>query len=891
MDSTPQKKHLSYVIVAFLLLFMGIALVLRMIPVLFIKDPGFLYIFDTDSWYTIRQIEVMVNHFPQYNWFDPMTAYPTGKVIDWGPLYPCIAATLCLITGATTRSGIIYTSGWIAPLMAVIMVPVMFQLGKTVWNWKAGIVAAGLISVVSIHYFSLSSYGWTDHHIAEVLFSTLFFLAYIFTLIYVKSHPIDVQNWKTLIFPVFLSTVAGVIFFLALLSSTTVVLSLIIIAVYTLIQYILDYFSNHHSNYLLGVNVGVLLVSIILLFLFGFKRESLSLTHYSIGIVYVHCTLIAETIVLFILSAIFQGKKLAYLASLVVLAAGGLLLIQSIPLLQMIIDQVLGLVFGFSVYSVAVVETLPWTLSGAWENFTIALILMAGGLLVLGYSIVKKRTNQSVFLLVWSVIMLLLTIRFQRFQYYFTVNVVILAALCIAEPIGWRKDTIVQYSTAITSRLSKSTVYPIYTGSDDSGNNPPTTKKGKKKEPKRPVKNSVNYLGTLKDLTVLAIVILTIGLIAFSLSQDIQYSFSTPQREIPPDWIESLAWLETNTPQTGVDYFKSYEARGFSYPPESYGIMAVWDAGHWITFFAHRIPITNPFQDNLGGSSGTAAYFLSQNESQADEILHSLGGKYVITNSDMAIDTFTNLVPWQSSSVDISPYIKWFMVQDSNNPSRLQKVHWYDDAYFKTMVARLHNFDGSMQIPKTETYIQYVIRQVPAAGETAGDVNGYARVITSEQERDISPGHNDAQIVREGTDLSPGRYANVFSDLPNRTVQEISALKHYRLIHESPNNASVKIFPESDTITLSDIKYVKIFEYVKGAHIPGNGIIELPLVTNTGRTFVYQQESENGEFIVPYSTNGNPYEVRATGQYHIVGISRYIAVTEKDVTEGNHVSG
>jgi dolichyl-diphosphooligosaccharide--protein glycosyltransferase len=231
------------------------------------------------------------------------------------------------------------------------------------------------------------------------------------------------------------------------------------------------------------------------------------------------------------------------------------------------------------------------------------------------------------------------------------------------------------------------------------------------------------------------------------------------------------------------------------------------------------------------------------------------------------------------------------MLRDSNDPTRLQKVHRYDDAYFKTIVTRLHNFDGSMQIPKTETFVQYVIRQVPAAGETAGDVNGYARVITSEQERDVSPVHNDTRIVREGKDLKPGQYASVFSDLPNRTVQEIPALKHYRLIHESPNNASVKIFPESNFITLSDIKYVKIFEYVKGAHISGEGIIEVPLVTNTGRAFVYRQKSENGEFVVPYSTGGNPYEVRATGQYHIVGTSRYIAVTEKDVTEGKYVSG
>ena len=277
---------------------------------------------------------------------------------------------------------------------------------------------------------------------------------------------------------------------------------------------------------------------------------------------------------------------------------------------------------------------------------------------------------------------------------------------------------------------------PDISGVDTSGTNTPAKKKDKKKETKHPVKNPVKFSETLKDLTVLTVVFLTIGLFVFSLSQDIQYGFNTPQHEISPDWTESLSWLETHSPQTGIDYFTSYEARGFTYPPESYGIMAVWDAGHWITFFAHRIPISNPFQDNLRGNSGAAAYFLSQNESQADEILHSLGGKYVITNSDMAVDTFTNLVPWPGGSVDISPYIKWFMVQDSSDPSRLLKIHRYDDAYFKTMVVRLHNFDGSLQIPKSGTYVQYVIRPVPAAGETAGDVNGYARVITSEQKRE-----------------------------------------------------------------------------------------------------------------------------------------------------------
>jgi dolichyl-diphosphooligosaccharide--protein glycosyltransferase len=889
MDLTPLRKHPSYIIAAILLFFMGFALVLRMIPVFFIKDPGFLYIYDTDSWYTLRQVEVMVRDFPQYNWFDPMTAFPDGKTIDWGPLYPFIAATLCLITGATTRSGIIFSSGWVGPLMAVVMVPVMYQLGKTVGDWKAGIIAAGLVSVVSLHYFSISSYGWVDHHIAEVLFSTLFFLFYISTLSYVKSHPVYWNYPKTLLFPVFLSVLTGIIYFLGLLSSTTVMLVLVVIAIYTFVQTVLDYFSDQPSEYLLILNIGLLGISTIFLFLFGFKQPGVSLIQYSIGIVYVNLALIGETVLLYTFSKIFRGKKWLFLGSFAVLAIMGIFLTRSFPVLQSVTGQATGLLFGFSAYSVGVVETLPWTLSAAWENFTIALILMAGGLLLLVYSGIKKRNSQSVFLLVWSVVMILLTIRFQRFEYFFTVNVVVLAALCIAEPIGWRDTKIVYYLTTVFSCFFKGTVSPG--DADCNQSKKPAPKKEKKNTPKRPATNTVNYHDTLKDLAVISIIILTIGLFTISLYDDIQYGVHTPHHEISPDWVESLEWLQENTPLTGIDYFRQYDRQGFSYPPESYGIMAVWDAGHWITFLAHRIPITNPFQDKLGGPGSAAAFFLSRNESKADAILQNFRGKYVITDSNMAVDTFTNLVPWQSASVDISPYIKWFLIPDTKDPSRLLKIHRFDDDYFQTMVVRLHSFDGSMTLPETVDYIQYEIRQVPAAGETAGDVKGYARVIADESPLDVPDGLTGDRIIKERTELVPAHYANVFSAMPNRPVQKVPALSHYRLIHESPDNATVTMFPESTPVTLPGMKSVKIFAFVRGAQIPGEGIIELPVVTNTGRVFVYRQESEEGVFTVPYSTQGNPYEVRAMGQYHIVGTSHYINVTEADVIQGNRVAG
>jgi oligosaccharyl transferase (archaeosortase A-associated) len=889
MDLTLLRKHPGYTIAFIIVLFMALALVLRAIPAFYINDHGFLYTYDTDSWYTLRQIEVMVNNFPLYNWFDPMTAFPDGKVIDWGPLYPFIAALLSLVTGLTTHSGIVYASGWVGPLMAAVMIPVMFLLGKTIANEKVGIIAAGLVSFVSIQYFSLSSYGWVDHHIAEVLFSTLFFLSYIYAMVYLKSHPVDRNDKNSFIFPVGLVVLTGTLYFLGLLASTTVTLVMVVIAIYTFVQMVLDYFSGQPSAYLLIQNSGMLGISIIFLLLFGIKQPGVSFNQYSMGLVYVCLLLIGETLLLYTVSFLSRGKKWLFIGSVIVFAILGIFLLQSVPLLQSVSGQASELLFGFSAYSVGVVETLPWTLSAAWENFGVALILMAGGFLILGYKTVQKRTNESVFLLVWSLVMFLLTIRFQRFVYYFTVNVVMLAAICIAEPFSWKDNTIINYLNTVFSRLFRGPV-----AQPDAENNPskkPVPKKEKKNIPKRTDRNPVQYTGRPKDLAVISILVLTIVLFATSLYADVQFGLSTPYRQISPDWIVSLEWLQDNTPATGIDYYKQYDMQGFSYPSQSYGVMAVWDAGHWITFFSHRIPITNPFQDNLAGPKGAAAFFLSTNESKADTILEDFGGKYVITDSNMAVDSFTNLVPWQGGSVDISPYIKWFVKPDATDSSRLFKVHRFDNDYFQTMVVRLHSFDGSMTLPETVDYVQYDVRLVPAPGETSGDVNGYARVLTNERSLDVSNGLTGQQIIKESAGLAPRNYANLFSDTPDKPIQKVSALSHYRLIFESPENASVTMFPESTPLTLPGIKQVKIFEFVRGAQIRGEGIIEVPIVANTGRVFMYRQESTQGLFIVPYSTEGNPYRVRATGPYHIAGTSQYFNVSEADVIQGNLVKG
>lgn len=95
---------------------------------------------------------------------------------------------------------------------------------------------------------------------------------------------------------------------------------------------------------------------------------------------------------------------------------------------------------------------------------------------------------------------------------------------------------------------------------------------------------------------------------------------------------------------------------------------------------------------------------------------------------------------------------------------------------------------------------------------------------------------------------------------------------------QSPSDASRGERPE--------VKYVKVFEYVKGAHIRGDGIISVPVMSNTGRKFNYTQASVNGEFVVPYSTTGDTYGVKTTGKYQILGTGRQFEVPESAVLQG-----
>ena len=342
------------------------------------------------------------------------------------------------------------------------------------------------------------------------------------------------------------------------------------------------------------------------------------------------------------------------------------------------------------------------------------------------------------------------------------------------------------------------------------------------------------------------------------------------------DWRESMDWMAGNTPETGVDYLTIYDQKSFEYPAGSYGVMSWWDYGHLITYIAKRIPNANPFQQGVAGPDGAAAYFMSTDEKAANAILDRVGTRFIVTDIEMDTGKFWAMSTWDNATLATDPYQMTMLVSGKDNPDSYDFARLNKQEYYLTTISRLHNFDGSMAMPSVAYYIEY--------GDSSLTNMKYSAIITAEKTN-----ATDAKIRADAYNLkaAPGRHAVVLN--PEATtdiihpIETVPALQHYRLVHESPNN----VF---DGTSGADVRYVKIFEYVKGAHIKGDGIIEVPVKTNTGRSYIYRQASINGEFIVPYSTTGNSYDVKTTGKYTITGTGKQYEVPESAIVQGETIS-
>jgi dolichyl-diphosphooligosaccharide--protein glycosyltransferase len=874
------KKYQPYIIIGIIILFALLTLWTRGIPSEGLVTAEGVNLLGNDPWYKVRQVEQIVANYPGYAWFDTMTLYPTGDNIHWGPLFAQIAAALCLLVGATTRPEIMVVASWVPPLMAAAMVPVTYLLARKIADWKTGLIAAGLIAVIGSNYAYRSLFGFVDHHIAETLFSTIFVLAYIVALLAARDRPLFPKNFETLKIPVITAALAGVAYLLGFLNMPTMILFALIVAAFTLVQFILDFFQERSSDYLVLINTVIFGVVIAGMAAFGFPHSDFSLIFYTVGHVIACAALIAGTLALYGLSVFLKGRPKYYFpAALAAIAAIAIAVLYiALPNIYNLLVANLFSFFGERATTTTVQEARAWSFAAAWMTFHWGLVLAAGGAATLLW-LNRQRVNPAhVFVLIWTGIILASTVAHVRYEYYLAANIALLSAVFAGAVINATWKDIARLLGRESG--SKATLAP------EAAEKQEMPKKGKKggkapdtRKTKAPRRDQPDYL---KVGALAVVVVVTLIFAGTSLQGNIALANGAKYSGMDSQWMEALEWMGENTPGPGVDYYAIYDRNTFTYPEESYGVMSWWDYGHWITFVAKRIPNNNPFQHGVAGPNGSATYFVSTSEGAANQILDNIGTRYIVTDIQLDTGKFHAPATWADPDVGVERFQPYFLLPASAGSTNYQPMPFYNQQYYLTMISRLHNFDGSMTDPTSQViYAEY------RDPETA---NTSLPVITRTQQMNATEGAAAVEAYNQNAPAGSGAtllnmYYQYRGDSILQPLERVPALQHYRLVHETPQNVYGSTGENGP-----DLKAVKVFEYVPGARISGDGIIEVPVTTNTGRTFTYRQESVNGTFVVPYATSGWSGDVKATGDYRIVGTGQTFGVTEEDIQQGRTIN-
>jgi len=760
----------------------GISLYIRIaLPYdqIFVND--WVWFRETDAYWHMRNIETLVHNFPHFNSFDPYVLYPSvsgGFVrpfFDW-----LIAAVILLISpGIPSLHTMEVIAAYIPPILGTLtLIPVYF-IGKELFNRWVGVMSAALVAILPGEFMHRSLLGFTDHHVAEVLFSTVCILFLIMAIKRAREREISFghllsRDWSTITKPLVYTLLAGLFLGIYLLSWIGGLLLLFIIFIYLVIQFIVDHLRHKSSDYLCIVGTPLFLIAFLMLLPVLGKGDLDNIYRVSLPIV------IVIPIVLSIISRLMAGRALKpvyYPLALLGLAGIGLAALHAInpSLFQYMLGQ-------FSIFApggaaLTIMEATPilfpqgsFTLGMVWAYFTTSFFISFISFAMLIYVAIKGKSAETSLLLVWSLIMLIAVLSQRRFAYYYAINASLLTGY-----FSWKMLDIAGLRKLLAK--SKEVVRAV--------------KKFKKREKKSKERAKQKTFMQPRGAWVRVIVV---GIVIFFLVflpniPQAKTLGSTPNYIMDVGWYNSCVWFKDsdNSPEPFGDpnfYYELYPPRDeFEYPETAYGVMSWWDYGYFIMQIAHRIPNANPTQV---GAREAGRFFTAQDESSANKLADELGTKYVMIDYAIATPSkFYAMAEWAGKSSD-----EFYGLYYGQTPSGWRWMYLYYPAYYNSTVVRLYNFDGKAVTPTQPMVISYVEEEY--GGEKY-------KIITNGPNPPVFPTYEEAQayIAAQTT----GNY-KIVGDDPFSSIVPLEDVNSYELVHQSgatTNTTTVKIFKYLDS--------------------------------------------------------------------------------------------
>jgi len=798
MHSQVSKRRFSpsVITVIALLVIAGISLYIRIaLPYDQVFVHGAVWFRGNDAWFHMRHIENLVYNFPHINSFDPYMLYPGGGGGPGRPFFDwLVAGIILLISHGSPSPHIIDAVGAYVPaiLGTLTIIPVYF-IGKELFNRWVGVLSAALIAILPGEFLNRSLLGFTDHHVAESLFSTVAILFLILAIKRAKERQISFtqllhRDWPTITKPLIYTLLAGIFLGIYLLSWRGGLLLVFIIAVWLVIQFIIDHLRHKSTDYLCIIGVVALLIgTIMLLPVLGKGRLS---TVYLASLTVAILTPIVLTGISYLLAR-KAIRPAYYLPALLALAGVGFAIFHAAnpSLLQSMLSQFR--IFTPAGASLTILEVHPlllpygsFSLQIAWLNFTTSFFVsfISFGLLI--YASIREESADRTLFLLWSVIMLLAVLGQRRFSYYYAINAALLTGY-----FSWR---ILDFAGLKQLLARPKQVVKAYVETREA-------KKRKRAEARAREKALREHRTARAKIIAAGVVIFFLvffpcvglpGIKPYTRVCGLPVKLTQPLASEPSlidhAWYNSLLWLKDNSPEPFGDpdyYYQLYETP-FEYPETAYGVMSWWDYGYWIMRISHRVPNSNPGQAN---AARVARFFIAQDEEAANKMINKLGSKYVIIDHQMPTSKFYAMPRWAGSGQN-EFFETYYQVKEGD---KLEPVRLFYPAYYRCMVVRLYHFDGQPIVPHETPVISYE--------EKSGQGGVTYKVITSSKS---FPTYQEAEAFISSQ--QSGNY-RIVSPNPVATPVPLEELSSYKLVHQS--DATAKIGDQK-------LPRVKIFEYV-----------------------------------------------------------------------------
>ncbi len=807
-----------------LILIFGVALLIRvLLPYHFVFTSDGIAFTGNDAYYHMHLVQSLVNNFPHFPVIDPYLLF--GQLYEITPsFFQWLLGTAAWIFGFGSPSphlvdvlGVYYP----AVLGALTVVPVYF-IGRVLWgrhgHW-AGMVAAALIAVLPGEFLGRSILGFTDQHVMETLLSTTMALFLIMALKSSRIREITFLDfrrldWGKIIRPSIYAILSGIFLGLYIFAWQGALLMVFAVAVFFIVQFIIDHFRQRSTEYLAVTGILIFLVSLIFL---PVVPSSLYPPSLLIGLLIpLGLWIVSYLMVKFRINRFFF--PLAVLVG--GLGAYGILYLIN----QSLVNNMMAAfdIFRPNETLLATVEaqSIFTPVSGgsgffdtpAWLNFYLTLpAALIGGLILIYQALTKRGSAEKVALIIWTLIMVIATAGQRRFAYYLAVNIALLAGYAAilgyyliswiiaktggehTRSLGW---SVVDLDGLTDKEPAAETTTPV------------SNKKARRREQqlarKRELarrRESVEHTRSVtlaRDYFSIALTAVVIFMLLFSpliVFADKAHNFDSPPTIATANaapyapssaWMKAMAWMKDNTPEPlgSADAYAAHYTKDFTYPGSAYSVMSWWDYGYWITYMGHRIPVANPGQDQTAVPK-VANFLLAQDEVSAEAIAEANQTGYVVLDYLTTTNKFWAMATWAGKEQAEFFEVYW------DPDARQSKLYIYPE-YYQSMASRLYSFNGTAQAGINTLVVEYTTRTTDEGSYK--EVVNETRFDTYDEAVVFMAGKSSENFVIAGTDV-------LVSPVP------LVALEHYRIIYETEEKVSVSSSAQAAEI--------KIFERVK----------------------------------------------------------------------------